>query len=240
MKVLIGIMIPFIGTTLGSLMVYFLKDNMSKKWENLILGFAAGVMIAASIWSLLIPSMEMLDSYIWFPASCGLVIGILLFYFLDYFLDRRKIAGKVDNLMLAITIHNIPEGMAVGISFASYLKGGINLAACYALAIGIAIQNFPEGSIVSFPLKKKGFSKNKAFLYGVISAVFELLGALITLLFTNIVSILMPYLLSLAAGAMFYVVVVELIPESDSKNRINVLGFLIGFIIMMVLDVVLG
>lgn len=240
MNVFIGILIPFIGTIIGSLMVYFLKDNLSKRIENVILGFAAGIMVAASIWSLLIPSMDMLDSYIWFPASVGLIIGILIFYFLDYFLEKRKMNGKVDNLMLAITIHNIPEGMAVGIAFASYLSGGMSLAACYALAIGIAIQNFPEGSIVSMPLLKKGYSKNKAFIYGVVSALFELLGAVITLLFTNVVSIIMPYLLALAAGAMFYVVVVELIPESDSDKRVNVLGFLGGFIIMMILDVILG
>ena len=142
--------------------------------------------------------------------------------------------------MVAVTLHNIPEGMAVGVAFASYMAGGLNLAACYALAIGIAIQNFPEGSVISFPLLKKGYSKNKAFLYGFISAVFELLGTLITLVFTNFVVSIMPYMLSIAAGAMMYVIVVELLPESTDKSRLNVIGFLIGFIIMMILDVLLG
>lgn len=239
MKVLFGIMIPFIGTSLGSMMVYFLKDKMSKKVENVILGFAAGVMVAASVWSLLIPSMDLAKGQIWFPATCGLVIGIFMFYLLDLFLKKKE-KKHVDNLMLAITIHNIPEGMAVGVAFASYLSGGMSLMACYALAIGIGIQNFPEGSIVSLPLLKKGMSKHKAFLYGVVSALFELVGAIITLAFTNIISTLLPYLLALAAGAMFYVVVVELIPESDSDSKTNVIGFLIGFIIMMILDVYFG
>lgn len=199
-------------------------------------------MIAASIWSLLIPSMEMAECIIWLPASIGMIIGIFIFYFIDLILKKKKIekSEKVDNIMLAVTLHNIPEGMAVGIAFASYLSGGLSLAACYALAIGIAIQNFPEGTIVSLPLYKKGYSKNKAFFYGFISALFELFGAIITLIFTNIVSVIMPYLLALAAGAMFYVTIVELIPESDSENKTNVIGFLIGFLIMMILDVTLG
>ena len=142
--------------------------------------------------------------------------------------------------MVAVTLHNIPEGMAVGVAFASYLSGGLNLASCYALAIGIAIQNFPEGSVISFPLLKKGFSKNKAFKYGFISAIFELLGTLVTLLFTNFVVAILPYMLAIAAGAMMYVIVVELIPESHNKSKLNVVGFLLGFIVMMVLDVMLG
>lgn len=242
METFIGISIPFIGTLLGSTMVYFLKKNLSKGFERIILGLAAGVMIAASIWSLLIPSMEMAECIIWLPASIGMIIGIFIFYFIDLILKKKKIekSEKVDNIMLAVTLHNIPEGMAVGIAFASYLAGGLSLAACYALAIGIAIQNFPEGTIVSLPLYKKGYSKNKAFFYGFISALFELFGAIITLIFTNIVSVIMPYLLALAAGAMFYVTIVELIPESDSENKTNVIGFLIGFLIMMILDVTLG
>lgn len=242
METFIGISIPFIGTLLGSTMVYFLKKNLSKGFERIILGLAAGVMIAASIWSLLIPSMEMAECIIWLPASIGMIIGIFIFYFIDLILKKKKIekSEKVDNIMLAVTLHNIPEGMAVGIAFASYLSGGLSLAACYALAIGIAIQNFPEGTIVSLPLYKKGYSKNKAFFYGFISALFELFGAIITLIFTNIVSVIMPYLLALAAGAMFYVTIVELIPESDSENKTNVIGFLIGFLIMMILDVTLG
>ena len=188
METFIGISIPFIGTLLGSTMVYFLKKNLSKGFERIILGLAAGVMIAASIWSLLIPSMEMAECIIWLPASIGMIIGIFIFYFIDLILKKKKIekSEKVDNIMLAVTLHNIPEGMAVGIAFASYLSGGLSLAACYALAIGIAIQNFPEGTIVSLPLYKKGYSKNKAFFYGFISALFELFGAIITLIFTNI------------------------------------------------------
>ncbi len=242
METFIGISIPFIGTLLGSTMVYFLKKNLSKGFERIILGIAAGVMVAASIWSLLIPSMEMSKCLVWLPTSIGMIIGTLIFYFIDLILKKKKLekSEKIDNIMLAVTLHNIPEGMAVGIAFASYLAGGLSLAACYALAIGIAIQNFPEGTIVSLPLYKKGYSKNKAFFYGFISALFELLGAIVTLLFTNIVSVIMPYLLALAAGAMFYVTIVELIPESDSENKTNVIGFLIGFLIMMILDVTLG
>jgi len=242
METIFGILIPFIGTVLGSTMVYFLKKSLNKNVERIILGFAAGVMVAASIWSLLMPSMEMSNNPVWLPATIGLCLGIFLFYILDLILKKKKIINseKIDNLMLAITIHNIPEGMAVGIAFASYLSGGLSLAACYALAIGIAIQNFPEGTIVSLPLYKKGYSKTKAFTYGLISAIFELLGAIITLIFTNIISVILPYLLALAAGAMFYVVVIELIPESDSENKINVIGYLIGFLIMMILDVALG
>ncbi len=242
METIIGISIPFIGTVLGSTMVYFLKKNLSKKLERIILGLAAGVMVAASIWSLLIPSMNMSKGIVWLPATIGMIIGVCIFYVIDIILKKKNIVAseKIDNIMLAVTLHNIPEGMAVGIAFASYLAGGLSLAACYALAIGIAIQNFPEGTIVSLPLYKKGYSKNKAFLYGFVSALFELLGAIITIIFTNVVSIMLPYLLALAAGAMFYVTIVELIPESDSESKTNVIGFLIGFLIMMILDVTLG
>lgn len=242
METIIGIFIPFLGTVLGSLMVYFLKNKLNKNFERVIIGFAAGVMVAASIWSLLIPSMELVSNCKWLPASVGLCLGILIFYFLDLILKKKKIinSDKIDNLMLAITIHNIPEGMAVGVAFASYLTGTVSLASCMALAIGIGIQNFPEGTIVSLPLYKKGYSKNKAFLYGFISALFELVGAIVTLIFTNFITAILPYLLALAAGAMFYVVVIELIPESDNENHINVIGYLIGFLIMMILDVTLG
>lgn len=242
MKIVIGILIPFLGTVLGSLMVFFLKNHLNKKIENIILGFAAGVMVAASIWSLILPSLEMSKRICWLPVSFGMVLGILLFYSVDLFLKKKGIeqSEKVDNLMLAITLHNIPEGMAVGIAFASYLAGSLSLAAAYALSLGIAIQNFPEGMIVSFPLYKKGYSKKKAFFYGVISALFELLGAVITLFFTNFVHVILSYLLAFAAGAMFYVVVVELIPESSSDDRSNVIGFLFGFLVMMILDVTLG
>ena len=235
MEVLIGIFIPFIGTVIGSLLVYIMKKELNKKVEVIIYGFAAGVMMAALIWSLIIPAIESASIV---PVIIGLILGVGIFYLIDLFVNKKN--EKLNNLMVAVTLHNIPEGMAVGVAFASYLAGGLSLAAAYALAIGIAIQNFPEGSVVSFPLLKKGFSKRKAFMYGFISAVFELLGTLITLLFTNIVIVILPYMLSIAAGAMMYVIVVELIPESDDRSKLNVVGFLIGFIIMMVLDVVLG
>lgn len=242
METVIGILIPFIGTVFGSMMVYFLKKELNKKIEIIILGFAAGVMVAASIWSLLIPSLEISRGIVWFPSFIGLSLGIVIFLVIDYFLKKSKMqkGEKIDNLMLAITIHNIPEGMAVGIAFASYMAGTVSLASSMALALGIGIQNFPEGAIVSLPLYKKGFSKRKAFWYGTISALFELLGALITLIFTSMVSVILPYLLALAAGAMFYVVVIELIPESTDDSNINVIGFLLGFLVMMILDVTLG
>lgn len=235
MSVIIGILIPFVGTVFGALLVYFMKKEISKKAEVIIYGFAAGVMMAALIWSLIIPSIEDSNSVI--PCVIGLVIGVLIFNFIDMFFSKKT--KKVDNLMLAVTMHNIPEGMAVGVALASYMVGSLSLASCYALAIGIAIQNFPEGSVISFPLLKRGYSKNKAFLYGFISGVFELLGTLVTLIFTNFILGFMPYMLAIAAGAMMYVIVVELIPESSDKSRLNVIGFMIGFIIMMVLDVML-
>lgn len=243
MRVLFGLLIPFFGTVLGSAMVYFIKDKISRKLEILILGFAAGVMMAASVWSLIIPAIEMSKGIMWLPASIGLVLGILFFFLIDYVLAKKNIneSSSIDKMMLAITIHNIPEGCAVGIIFASMLMyHNVTLATCYALAIGIGIQNIPEGLIVSLPIKNKGESKNKAFLYGIISAIFELLGAVITLIFSSIVSVILPYLLAFAAGAMFYVIIVELIPESTENSKINTIGFLIGFVIMMILDVALG
>lgn len=238
MSVIIGVLIPFIGTIIGAACVYVMKKEISKKLEIIIYGFAAGVMMAALIWSLIIPAI---DKGSILSVIIGLFIGILSFYFIDFFWSKKEHSEeKISNLMIAVTLHNIPEGMAVGVAFASYLSGGLSLASCYALAIGIAIQNFPEGSVISFPLLKKGFSKNKAFKYGFISAVFELLGTLVTLLFTNFIVVILPYMLSIAAGAMMYVIVVELIPESVDKSKLNVIGFLIGFIVMMVLDVILG
>ena len=235
MKVILGILIPFIGTIIGASLVFFMKKEISKKIEIIIYGFAAGVMMAALIWSLIMPAV---DSSGIVPVIIGLIIGVLIFYLIDFYLNKKE--EKINNLMVAVTLHNIPEGMAVGVAFASYLVGGLSLAAAYVLAVGIAIQNFPEGSVVSFPLLKKGYSKKNAFFYGVVSAIFELLGTLVTLLFTNIVIVILPYMLSIAAGAMMYVIVVELIPESNDRSKLNVVGFLLGFIVMMVLDVVLG
>lgn len=238
MSVIIGVLIPFVGTIIGAACVYVMKKEIDKKLEIIIYGFAAGVMMAALIWSLIIPAIDK-GSII--PVVVGLIIGVISFYFIDLYWDKKEyVEDKINNLMVAVTLHNIPEGMAVGVAFASYLSGGLNLASCYALAIGIAIQNFPEGSVISFPLLKKGFSKNKAFKYGFISAIFELLGTLVTLLFTNFVVAILPYMLAIAAGAMMYVIVVELIPESHNKSKLNVVGFLLGFIVMMVLDVMLG
>ncbi len=235
MNVLIGILIPFIGTVFGSLLVFMMKKEINKKLEIIIYGFAAGVMMAALIWSLIIPALESSNVI---PVIIGLLVGVVSFYLIDLVMEKRS-KSKMSNLMIAVTLHNIPEGMAVGVAFASYLIGGLSLTACYALAIGIAIQNFPEGSVVSFPLLKKGYSKNRAFMYGFISGVFELVGTLITLLFTNFVVVILPYMLALAAGAMMYVIVIELVPESTHKSRLNIVGFLIGFIIMMCLDVML-
>lgn len=236
MEVIIGVLIPFIGTTIGSLLVFFMKKELNKKIEVIIYGFAAGVMMAALVWSLIIPSIEEGKSII--PCIVGLVLGVLIFYIIDLVMEKKN-GKKMNNLMVAVTLHNIPEGMAVGVAFASYLSGGLSLAAAYALTIGISIQNFPEGSVISFPLLKRGYSKKRAFLYGFISAIFELLGTLITLLFTNFIVVILPYMLTVAAGAMLYVIVIELIPESNSKSKLNVIGFLIGFIIMMILDVML-
>lgn len=236
MEVIIGILIPFIGTTIGSLLVFFMRKELNKKIEVIIYGFAAGVMMAALVWSLIIPSIEEGKSII--PCIVGLVLGVLIFYIIDLVMEKKN-GKKMNNLMVAVTLHNIPEGMAVGVAFASYLSGGLSLAAAYALTIGISIQNFPEGSVISFPLLKRGYSKKRAFLYGFISAIFELLGTLITLLFTNFIVVILPYMLTVAAGAMLYVIVIELIPESNSKSKLNVIGFLIGFIIMMILDVML-
>ncbi len=243
MSVLMGILIPFFGTAIGSIMVYFVKNKISRRLEIIILGFAAGVMMAASVWSLIIPAINMSRGIAWLPATIGLIIGIVFFFLIDYLLNKKKIkvGENIDKMMLAITLHNIPEGCAVGIIFASYiLYHNVTLTACYALAIGIAIQNIPEGLIVSLPLKNKGMTKTKAFIYGIISALFELMGAVITLIFSSIVNVILPYLLAFAAGAMIYVIIVELIPESTEDSKVNTLGFLIGFVIMMILDVALG
>jgi len=235
MNTTIGILIPFIGTVLGASLVFFSKNKINKQFENFIFGLSAGVMLAASIWSLLIPSIETSKTIL--PAVFGLTSSFIFFFLIDLFQNKKK--HHSNKMMFAITLHNIPEGMAVGVAFASFLArtNSITLASCYALSIGIAIQNFPEGFIVAVPLKQKGYSKIKSFIYGVVSAIFELLGALITLLFTNIITVALPFLLAFAAGAMIYVIIVELIPESDSKTHTNTIGFLIGFLIMMLLDI---
>ena len=258
MNVFIGLLIPFLGTTLGAAMVFLMKNKMNKKIEKILLGFAAGVMIAASVWSLLIPSIDMAEEQgiiAWIPAAIGFLFGVVFLLVLDSLiphlhLNNEKPEGvkskfkKTTMMVLAVTLHNIPEGMAVGVTFAGALIGnsGITIAGAIALAIGIAIQNFPEGAIISMPLKSEGVSKGKAFLYGALSGIVEPIGAIITILLINTVVPILPYILSFAAGAMIYVVVEELIPESQAGEHSNIgtIGVAIGFVIMMILDVALG
>lgn len=258
MNLCTGLLIPFLGTTLGSAMVFFMKNSMDKKVEKILLGFASGVMMAASVWSLIIPAIDMAEEQgkiAWVPAAMGFMFGILFLLILDTLiphlhLDSDKPEGikaklkKTTMMVLAVTLHNIPEGMAVGVTFAGALIGnaGITMAGAFALAIGIAIQNFPEGAIISMPLKSEGMGKGKAFLYGTLSGIVEPIGAIITICLTNLVVPILPYLLSFAAGAMIYVVVEELIPESQAGEHSNIgtIGVAIGFVIMMILDVALG
>ena len=235
-----------------------MKNEMNKKVEKILLGFASGVMIAASVWSLIIPAIEMAGEQgkvAWIPAAIGFLFGIVFLLTLDSIiphmhLETDKPEGfksklkKTTMMVLAVTIHNIPEGMAVGVTFAGALIGnaGITISGAIALAIGIAVQNFPEGAIISMPLKSEGVSKPKAFLYGVLSGIVEPIGAVLTILLTNTIVPILPYLLSFAAGAMIYVVVEELIPESQAGEHSNIgtIGVAIGFVIMMILDVGLG
>lgn len=258
MQIFLGLVIPFIGTTLGAAMVFLMKKEMNKKVEKILLGFASGVMIAASVWSLLIPSIEMAETQgkvAWIPAAIGFLLGIVFLLVLDSIVPHMHLESenpegiksklkKTTMMVFAVTLHNIPEGMAVGVTFAGALaqKTGITIAGAFALAIGIAIQNFPEGAIISMPLKSEGVSKTKAFLYGALSGIVEPIGAVITILLTNAVVPILPYLLSFAAGAMIYVVVEELIPESQAGEHSNIgtIGVAIGFTIMMILDVALG
>ena len=245
-----GILIPFIGTSLGSSMVFFVKENLSEKFQKLIVGFASGVMIAASIWSLILPSIEMAESQgkiSWVPAAVGFALGII------FLLVINAVAKKFENcegerklnmLIFSVTLHNIPEGMAVGVCFAGFLLGntGIDFLEAMVLAIGIAIQNIPEGAIISMPLKMEGMRKSKAFVKGVLSGIVEPIFSILTILLLNIVVPILPYLLSFAAGAMIFVVVEELVPEmhEGKKSELGVIGVSIGFIVMMVLDIVLG
>ena len=258
MNVFWGLIIPFLGTTLGSAMVFFMKNKINNKVEKILLGFASGVMIAASVWSLLIPSIDMAEEQgviAWIPATVGFLLGMLFLLVLDSIiphlhLNSNKPEGmksklqKTTMMVLAVTLHNIPEGMAVGVVFAGAISqnSGITLAGAFALAIGIAIQNFPEGAIISMPLKSEGTSKLKAFWYGTLSGIVEPIGAILTIALTNLVVPVLPYFLSFAAGAMIYVVVEELIPESQAGEHSNIgtVGVAIGFVIMMILDVALG
>lgn len=258
MKIFLGLLIPFLGTVLGSATVFLMKNKLSKKVEKLLMGFAAGVMMSASIWSLIMPSMEMAQEQgitQWMPAAIGFSLGIIFLLILDSIiphmhLQSRKKEGlksklkETTMLVFAVTLHNIPEGMAVGVLFAGVILGetGITVMGALVLALGIAIQNFPEGAIISMPLKEEGVSKTKSFIYGALSGIVEPIAAIITILLTNIVVPILPYLLSFAAGAMIYVVVEELIPESQAGEHSNIgtIGVAIGFVIMMILDVALG
>ena len=257
-NILLGILIPFVGTTLGSAMVFFMRKEMNGRVQKALLGFASGVMIAASVWSLLIPAIEMAEeqsNVAWLPAAVGFLLGIGFLLLLDTLTPHMHLTEeepegikadlkKTTMLVLAVTLHNIPEGMAVGVTFAGVMTGNttITLAAAFVLSIGIAIQNFPEGAIISMPLRGEGISRRRAFLYGAASGIVEPIAALITILLTGMVVPILPYLLAFAAGAMIYVVVEELIPESQSGKHTNIgtIGVAIGFVMMMVLDVALG
>lgn len=258
MQQMFGLLIPFLGTMLGSAMVFFMRKEMNRKLEKVLSGFAAGVMIAAAVWSLLIPAIDMASEKMkaaWIPAAVGFILGMLFLLVLDSMIphlhvDSSRPEGVKSNLkkttmlVLAVTLHNIPEGMSVGVTFAGLLIGdaGITLAGAFALAIGIAIQNFPEGAIISMPLRAEGNSKCRSFVYGMLSGIVEPIGALITILLAKQIVPALPYLLAFAAGAMIYVVVEELIPESQAGEHSNIgtIGVMLGFVIMMILDVALS
>ena len=253
-----GLLIPFAGTSLGSACVFFLRKTLNKQIQRALTGFAAGVMVAASIWSLLLPAIEQSKSMgklSFIPAVVGFWIGIFFLLFLDHVtphlhLNSKESEGPKKNfsrttkMLLAVTIHNIPEGMAVGVVYAGWISGdsNITLMSAIILSLGIAIQNFPEGAIISMPLKSSGLSKNKSFIYGMLSGIVEPIGAGLTILMASLVVPILPYLLAFAAGAMVYVVVEELIPEASQGHHSNIatIGFAIGFVVMMMLDVALG
>ena len=243
LSIILGIFIPFIGTILGSSMVFLLKNNIKDKINKLLLGLASGLMIAASIWSLIMPSIETGGIII---ATLGFTDGIILMMFIDHIIKLYKLEDNKKNsmLMLAVIIHNIPEGMATGVALVGLFNGSsaITLAGVFSLAIGIAIQNIPEGTIISMSLKGLGYSKSKSFSYGLFSGIVEPIAGIITIFFINLVGPMLPFLLALAAGCMIYVVINELIPTSQSGKDKNygTLGVMIGFTIMMIIDVVLG
>ncbi|WP_294427728.1 ZIP family metal transporter [uncultured Treponema sp.] len=255
-----GLLIPFLGTMLGSGCVFFMKREMNDSIQRALLGFAAGVMIAASVWSLLIPAMDMSEQMgrlAFLPALAGFSLGVAFLFLLDKITPHLHAMAKMPEgpkagvnkisrtmmLVFAVTLHNIPEGMAVGVVFASFLNGGtISSADAVALSLGIAIQNFPEGAIISMPLRSEGNSKLKSFCYGTLSGAVEPVAAIVTILLTSLILPFLPYLLAFAAGAMVYVVVEELLPEAsrEEKTDICTIGFALGFALMMVLDVALG
>lgn len=255
---LVGLLLPFLGTALGAACVFLMKRRMKPVLEKLLLGFAAGVMVAASVWSLLIPSMEMTPSGGFMkvmPAVLGFLAGIGFLLLLDVAVPHEHIDGNGDEgpksrlshttkLAFAVTLHNIPEGMAVGVSLAAALEQNayLPMAGALALAIGIAIQNFPEGAIVAMPLRAAGNSRGKSFAIGALSGIVEPVAGVITIMLASIAMPVLPYLLAFAAGAMIYVVVEELIPETQEGQHSNMgtIGFALGFALMMLLDVVLG
>ncbi len=257
-EVILGLIIPFIGTSAGAACVFLMKKNLSRSVQRMLTGFAAGVMVAASIWSLIVPAIEQssgMGNLAFLPAFIGFWLGILFLLLLDNIIphlhmNAQKSEGPKSRLarttmmVLAVTLHNIPEGMAVGVVYAGFLSGSasITIGGALALAIGIAIQNFPEGAIISMPLHAEGKSKAKSFLYGVLSGVVEPVFGALTVLAAGFIVPAMPYLLSFAAGAMVYVVVEELIPEMSEgeHSNIGVLMFAFGFTVMMSLDVALG
>ena len=257
-EALLGVLIPFLGTALGAACVFFMKKSMSDNVQRILTGFAAGVMVAASVWSLLIPAMEQSEGMgrlAFVPAVVGFLFGIFFLLLLDHVIPHLHLGSeeaegpksklqKTTMLVLAVTLHNIPEGMAVGVVYAGYLSGstGMTVMGALVLATGIAIQNFPEGAIISMPLRAEGMSKKRAFASGALSGIVEPVAALITILAAEFMIPILPYLLSFAAGAMLYVVVEELIPEmSEGKHsNLGTIFFAVGFCVMMILDVALG
>ena len=252
-----GLLIPFLGTALGSALVFFMKKELNPRIQKMLSGFAAGVMIAASVWSLLIPSMEMasdMGRLAFVPAAAGFCLGMLFLLLLDktvphMHLDEseegiKSSLQKTTMMVLAVTLHNIPEGMAVGILYAGWASGSAQIteAGALSLAIGIAIQNFPEGAIISMPLHSRGLSKAKSCWYGVLSGIVEPVAGFLTILLAGLVMPVLPYFLSFAAGAMIYVVIEELVPEMAEGEHSNwgTLTFMLGFALMMILDVALG
>ena len=258
LDIFLGILIPLAGTAAGAACVFLMKDSLSGKMEKILLGFASGVMVAASVWSLLIPSMDMaaaMGRFAWIPAAAGLLLGVVFLTVMDkavphLHLNAEQPEGPKSRLsrtmmmVTAVILHNIPEGMAVGVVFAGAAAGGsdMTLAAAFVLALGIAIQNFPEGAIISLPLKNAGMSRGRAFRYGFLSGVVEPAAAAVTIPLAGVITPVLPYLLAFAAGAMLFVVVEELIPESSAGKHSNLgtAGFAAGFVIMMILDVALG
>ena len=253
-SVLLALLIPFAGTALGSAFVFFMRKDMPALLQKALLGFASGVMVAASVWSLLIPSMDMTPGNVW-PATIGLLGGFAFLLLIDRITPHLHLSGgpegprsklsRTTMLALAVTIHNLPEGMAVGVAIAGAMGAGgngITIAAALALSLGIAIQNVPEGAIISMPLRAAGNTRHRAFLIGALSGIVEPIGGALVILLASAVTGIMPYMLSFAAGAMLYVVIEELVPEASEGNHSNIgtIGFAAGFALMMVLDVLLG